>query len=91
MQIAHASIFSANHRAPFFWIKRDSYPERRLVAGSTSVEVAYHLQRDILGSPAEDWFFDNMWEGVLAEWKGTDLILHFAAERDAVLFQLVWA
>ena len=91
MLIDHPSRFSMDHRAPFFWVKRDTSPGRRLIAGSISVEVPYRLQRDILASSAEDWFFDNIWEGVLAEWSGTDLILHFATARDAGLFQLVWA
>jgi hypothetical protein len=74
----------------FFWIKHDCAQSSRLVHGSVSLSTPREKHADILSSDCEDWCLDNLNEGVLAEWKGLDLRLHFASGSDAILFKRRW-
>jgi hypothetical protein len=76
--------------AHIFWLTRDRSPHLRLLQGSISVPVPDDRHWVVLGSQCEDWCMDNLREGVLAEWKGLELIFHFATVHDAILFKLVW-
>jgi hypothetical protein len=60
------------------------------VCGSISLTVPEGKRDPVLKSDFDDWCFDQLEEGVLAEWRGLDLMLHFAATNDAVLFKLKW-
>ncbi len=73
-----------------FWLNRDRSPHLRLLQGSVSVPVPDDLHWGVLASECEDWCMDNLREGVLVEWKGLELIFHFATVHDAILFKLVW-
>lgn len=78
-------------RKPFlFWIKRDRAEHLRLLQGSVSLSVPGDCQDSVLTNDCEDWCFDNLREGLLAEWRGLELILHFATVHDAILFRLRW-
>ncbi len=52
--------------------------------------VPHDRQMDILSSGFEDWCYDNLTQGVLAEWLGLDLYLHFASKSDRMLTVLRW-
>lgn len=74
----------------FFWIVRDRPAQMRKIGGSLSVAVPRERHVDVLGTEFEDWCFDHLQQGLLAEWKGLDLIFHFATVQDTLLFKLTW-
>lgn len=74
----------------YFWITPDSAANVRWVKGSVTAFIPERLQDDILSSPFEDWCLDNLEQGVLAEWTGLDLYLHFASKSDRIRAQLRW-
>lgn len=73
-----------------FWLTRDRSAHLRLLQGSVRVPVPDDRHWSVLASACEDWCMDNLREGVLVEWKGLELILHFATVHDAILFKLAW-
>ena len=73
-----------------FWLTRDRSPHLRLLQGSIAVSVPDDRHWSLLASECEEWCMDNLREGVLVEWKGLELIFHFATAHDAILFKLVW-
>lgn len=77
-------------RSHFFWIKRDCSRHMRLLTGSLSVNVPMDKHKRVLGTDFEDWAFDHLREGVLAEWQGLELIFHFATVHDSIMFALAW-
>jgi hypothetical protein len=77
-------------RSTYFWIAPDSAANVRWVKGSATVLIPGRLQDAILSSQFEDWCLDNLEQGVLAEWAGLDLYLHFASKSDRILTQLRW-
>jgi hypothetical protein len=87
MRGSAATLLPKSH---MFWLLRDRCTHRRLLQGSTSVPVPVDRHWVVLGSECEDWCMDNLREGVLAEWKGLELIFHFASVHDALFFKLVW-
>lgn len=74
----------------YFWIAPDTAANVRWVRGSVTALVPEELHEKILSSRFEDWCLDNIEQGVLAEWAGVDLYLHFASQSDRVLTQLRW-
>jgi hypothetical protein len=74
----------------FFWIVRDRSPQMRKIGSLLSVIVPLEKHVDVLGTDFEDWCFESLQQGVLAEWRGLDLIFHFATVKDALLFKLTW-
>lgn len=87
---ARAADVAARRRSLFFWITRDRVQHRRLLRGSIALAVPRDRQDGVLSSACEDWCFDNLDEGVLAEWVGLDLTVHFVSGRDAMVFKLRW-
>lgn len=74
----------------FFWIVRDRPPQIRKMGSLLSVVVPLEKHVDVLGADFEDWCFENLQQGLLAEWRGLDLIFHFATVKDALVFKLTW-
>lgn len=77
-------------RRHFFWIKRDSSTFARCVRGSVTCSVPLDNHDGVLSAECEDWCFDFLSEGLLVEWRGTELYVHFANRRDASRFKLRW-
>ena len=86
----HSLKMAGNPASSYFWISRDRSQFLRAVGGSVSFLVPHDRQMDILSSGFEDWCYDNLTQGVLAEWLGLDLYLHFASKSDRMLTVLRW-
>ena len=85
-----SQAMSGASRSMFFWIVHDGFAFARCVRGSISLTVPLDRHEVVLSSECEDWCFDNLTDGLLAEWRGTELGVHFAGKRDANLFRLRW-
>ena len=85
-----SSSITTSMSEPFqFWIKRDRSPRLRL-RGSISLPMPAALHGLVRDCDFEDWCLDNLEEGLLVEWRGLELIFHFATASDAILFKLRW-
>lgn len=80
----------SDRRSMFFWVKRDGSAFARYVRGSISLTVPLDQHGEVLSSECEDWCLDFLTDGLLLEWRGTELHAHFASKIDAVLFRLRW-
>lgn len=87
---ASSAASGAPRASHFFWIVHDRQPFRRIVRGSVTAEVPNEHQAAVLSTEFETWCLDALIDGVLAEWNGLDLHLHFNNGADRNRTELRW-